>query len=289
MHRIQPLHAGAAILDHILHRRTPIGGDALLRRIVHEIARIARRAGVALEGVQQPEPVPDFVHGRLAHLVAFQAAAGHAAREDVAPVEDVRGSGVRRGLAVAVGEFLVRGAGGGRVGDGLGEGAVAEELGGLGARGGDAGGEVGLEVDVEGGVGAAAEGGLHGAVLDVGCPGVVDGVAGGVQHEGDVGGGVRAVEDAALAGDEVGDVLRGVLRGLVGGRDEVDVRVDNDLLGEAGFAGLETVLGVQGCVGVEKRGARGARAALSDVASIAASRGESQGVGEGRKSSGEDE
>ncbi len=239
--------------------------------------------------MQQAKPVSDLMHGRLAHLIALQPTAGHAARKDVAPVEDVRALGEGLGLAVPVGEFRVAGAGRGRVGDGLGEGAVAEELGGLGAGGGDAGGEVGLEVDVEGGVGAAAEGGLHGAVLDVGGPAVVDGVAVGVQQEGDVRGGVGGVEDGALPGDERGDVLRGVLRGLVGGRDEVDVGVDDDLLGEAGFAGLETVGGVQGCVGVEESVAGGAGAALSDLGAIAATRGQSQGEGEGRESSGEDE
>lgn len=59
---------------------------------------------------------------------------------------------------------------------------------------GDAAGDVGyagLEVDVEGVVAAAAEGGAHGGVLDNGSPVVVGGVGGIEEGEGDVVGGRR--------------------------------------------------------------------------------------------------
>lgn len=219
----------------------------------------------------------------------MEATPGHAAGEDVAPVEDVGALGEGLGAAVAVGEFGRGGAGGGGVGDGEGEGAVPQELGGLGAGGGDAGGEVGLEVDVQGVVGALAEGGLHGAVGDVGGPVVVDGLGEGVQEEGDVGVGVGAFEDGALARYEGGVVLRAGLRGLVGGGHEVDVGVDDDLVREAGFAGEEAVRGVHGGVGVEESVAGGAGAALADVGAVGATRGQRQGEGEGKEGRGEEE
>ena len=140
--------------------------------------------------MQQAEPMPDLMHGRLALIVPLQrdGAVRHAAREDVAPVGGVVGGRVLVRLAVAGG---VRDCGG--------EGAVAEEGGG-GAVGVGRGGEVGLEVEVQVGVGAAAEGLLHGGAVGVGGPFVADGVGCAVEVEGDVGGLVGFVQDGDLGG-----------------------------------------------------------------------------------------
>ena len=89
------------------------------------------------------------------------------------------------------------------VGDGLRQGAVAEKLGGLSARGGDAGGEIGLEVDIERRVGALAKGGFHGAVGRVGRPSIINGVGIGFEVEGYVRRGVCSVEDSGLEGQFV--------------------------------------------------------------------------------------
>ena len=190
MHGVRARTAGTAVLHDALLRRTPIRAGALLRRVVDIVARIARGTRIVLERMQQAEPVPDFMHRRLALLVAVQSSVRHRGGEDVAAVLDVRVGGVGHGRAVTVRQLVGRGAARRRVGDGLRQGAVAEELRGLGARRGDAGGEVGLEVDVEGCVGALAERGLHGCIRGVGCPFVVDGVSIGLDVEGYVGGGV---------------------------------------------------------------------------------------------------
>lgn len=152
-----------------------------MRGVVDEIASVGATAAHALEGVEEAEPVADFVHGRLALVVLVHAPTGHGGQEDVAAVVDVGGRGGRSGRAAAIAAAgaarngrMRRGVARGRDG-GSGKLAVAEEEGGwVGGLAG--GGEVGLEVDVEGGVGAGAEGGLHGEVVGIGCPEGVDGV-----------------------------------------------------------------------------------------------------------------
>lgn len=195
MDRIIARAPRAAILDIALQTRASIRADALLRRIVHVIARVRRVAALVLEGMQQAEPMPDLVHGRLALLVGFQAAVGHRGREHVAAVVDVGGRTEGLFGALPVGG-LVRGRAVGRdVGDALGQGAVAEQGRGLGARRRGRG-EVALEVDVQGVVAAAAEGRLHALVVVVGRPLVFDGVGVGHGAEGDVRGSVGGVEHA---------------------------------------------------------------------------------------------
>lgn len=151
-----------------------------------------------------------FVHGRLALVVLVHASTGHGGEEDVAAVIDVSGRGGRSGCATAVAaagaacDGRMRG-GVARGGDGgSGELAVAEEEGGW-VGGLPEGGEVGLEVDVEGGIGAGAEGGLHGEIVGISCPECVDGVGWGKDRpEAHGEGSVGDVEGCELVGDGVG-------------------------------------------------------------------------------------
>ena len=142
-----------------------------------------------LKSMQQTEPMPHLMHGRLAQIISVgrERRPGHAARQNVAAIGGVVRRRVldRRPAVVAL------------VGDGGGEGAVAQEGGGGGV-GVGGGGEVGLEVEVQGLVVAAAQGLLHGGGVCVGGPGVVDGPGGGDGGEGDAGGAVEAVEDVDL-------------------------------------------------------------------------------------------
>lgn len=200
MNRIPPARHRAQPTT-ILETRTTLRAQALLVGIINKIPRIAHAAGVSLEGMQEPHPMPDLVHGRAPEIVALGAEilgglAGEGAGEDVAAVGAVDGGGEGDGGA--------GGAGGVGVGDGGGEGAVAEEGGAGGVWGGRGRAEVGLEVEVEGGIGALAEGCFHrGGGGAVEGPGVVDGVGGGVAEEGDVGGGEGLVEDGGLGGWDV--------------------------------------------------------------------------------------
>ena len=147
MHGIVPLAVRTALLRVPFQGRASVRADALLRRVVHVVALIGRIAGLVLEGMQQAEPVPDFVHRRFALLVPFEAVVRHRGREHVAPVVDVGARRLRELLALAVRGAILGRAGGGRVGDGVGQGAVPQQ-----GRGDGAGGcgrrEVGLEVDV---------------------------------------------------------------------------------------------------------------------------------------------
>lgn len=139
--RIPPRHIQPRTT--ILPLRTPRRRRRLLPRILNEIPRIPRRARITLERMQQPKPMPDLVHRRLAHLVPLHATLRHRAEQHVAAVLGVRGGGVGDWGGAGGGAGGARGL----VDDGLREGAVAEE--GL-ARGGGGGGggEVGLEVDI---------------------------------------------------------------------------------------------------------------------------------------------
>lgn len=175
------------------------------------------------------------MHGGFAFLVAFQSVVGHGGGEHVAAVGDVSACGFGEFLALAVCGAVFGRAGGGRVGDRLGEGAVPEEGGGHRPRRGGRR-EVGLEIDVEGGVVAFAQGGLHAFIVRVGGPEVVDGVGVGLGAEGDVGGGVGCVEHAGLIGDEPGEDFGRVMPRLVGGCDNVDVGVNQDFLEGVGFS-----------------------------------------------------
>ena len=231
MHRVRTGAIRTAVLRKALQRRAPIGTGALLRRIIDEVARVARIAALAHEGVQQTEPVADFVHRRLALLVAVEPVVGHRGGEHVAAVVDVGALCLVEFLALAASGAVLRWAGGGRVGDVRGQGAVAEQGGGHGTRGRGCG-EIGLEVDVQGGVITLAECGFHGLVLHVGCPRVVDGVRVGLRAEGDVEGGVGCIEDFGLIGDETSELLRVIVPCLVRGGDNMDIGVDDDFLGD---------------------------------------------------------
>lgn len=235
MHRVRTGAIRTAVLRVALQRRAAIRTGAFLRRIIDEVARITRIAALAHEGVQQTEPVADFVHGRFALLVAVKPIIGHRGGEHVAAIVDVGARRQRDFLALAAIGAVLRWAGGGRIGDVRGQGAVAEEGGGHGARRRGSG-EIGLEVDVQGGVIALAEGSLHGLVVQVGCPRVVDGVGVGLRAEGDVEGRVGCIENVGLVGDEAGELLRIILPCLVRGGDDVDIGVDDDFLGDIGLS-----------------------------------------------------
>lgn len=155
-------------LDRILG--TSIGGDALHGRVVDVVAWPLAR--VALKGMQKTEPVARFVHGRLPVVVAVHGAFGHGVCVDVAAVAVVDG-----------GVFFA-------VCNGGWECAFTQ----------DAAGEVGLEVQVQGIVGALAEGLFHGGVgvAAASGPGVVGGPAYVDEVEGDVVGLVRVVERVEL-------------------------------------------------------------------------------------------
>ena len=131
--------------------------------------------------------MPDLVHGRLPLIVPLHGERSplRGASQHAASVLSVVDGGVLVGFAA------------GGVGDVCGEGAVAEQGGG-GAVGVRWGGQVRLQVDVQGGVGAAAEGGFHGGAVGVRGPAVLDGVGTAGEGEGDIGGGVGSVEDGDL-------------------------------------------------------------------------------------------
>lgn len=137
--------------------------------------------------MQQAKPMPDLVHGRLPQVVPVRRKRrlGHAAREHVAPVGRII---QRRVLDRPVGP---------RVRYRRRQRAVAQQSGG-GTVGVGGGGEVGLEVDVEGFVVAAAEGLLHRGRFGVGGPAVVYAPAGRDEFEGDAGGAVEVGEDGDL-------------------------------------------------------------------------------------------
>lgn len=134
--------------------------------------------------------MPDLMHRRLPQIIpgSRKRRLGHAPRQHITPIGGVIGRRVLRYAPVVV-----------AVRDHGRQGAVAEQCGG-GAVGVRRRGEVGLEVDVEGFVVAAAEGLLHGGRGGVGRPGVVDGEGGGDEVEGYPGGAVEAVEDGDLVG-----------------------------------------------------------------------------------------
>ena len=235
MHRVRTGAIRTAVLRVAFQRRAPIGTGALLRRIIDEVARVARIAALTHEGVQQTEPVADFVHSRFALLVAVESVIGHRGGKHIAAIVDVGALRLGEFLALAAGGAVLRWAGGGRICNVRGQGAVAEEGRGHGARGRGRG-EIGLEVDVQGGVITLAEGGFHGLVVQVGCPRVVDGVGVGLRAEGDVEGGVGCIEDVGLVGDEARELLRVILPCLVRGGDDVDVGVHKNFLGYIDFS-----------------------------------------------------
>jgi len=221
VHRIQPGNPRTAILGRA--GRTPIGAGALLRRIGDEVALAI--AAVALEDVQQPEPVARLVHRRLALVVPRHGPVGHRAGLDVAPVVGVDGR--RDGPPAAAADADADA-------DARWQRALPQ----------DAARQVRLEVDVQGRVGALAQRLFHREVVGVGgakgpcvvdCPGQVG------ERESDVVGVVGSVERVHL-------VLRHLRRDVVFlGRRGHDVEDGRDGDG-AGVAG-------------EKRGgARGGRA-----------------------------
>ena len=128
------------------------------------------------------------MHRRLPQIIPVrrQGRFRHTARQHIAPVRRI----VHR-------RVLDRRARGPRVRHVRRQRAVAQQ----GGRGGVGVGwarEVGLEIDVEGGVGAAAEGLLHGGGGGVGGPGVVDGPGCGDEAKAYAGGAVEGGEDGDL-------------------------------------------------------------------------------------------
>ena len=138
--------------------------------------------------MQQPEPMPHLMHRRLPQIIPVHRnrRLRHTARQHIAPVGRVVHGRILDGRAV-----------GPRVRDRGRQGAVAQQGGG-GAVGVGRGGEVGLEVDVQGLVAAAAQGLLHRRRFGVRGPAVVDGPGRRDESEADARGAVEAVEDGDL-------------------------------------------------------------------------------------------
>lgn len=176
MNWIRPLLFETRILGRA--HRTPLRRRTLRRRIPHQIP--LSPALKPIKRMQQPKPMPHLMRRRLACVIeVFEAAAWPArqrVRIDVAAVKHV----VRSAIDVVIERIGYR------------------EIAPAGDAAGHAG-HAGLEVDVEGVVAAAAEGGAHGGVLDDGGPVVVGGVGGIEEGEGDVMGGVSFLEDGELS------------------------------------------------------------------------------------------
>ncbi|KAI7506299.1 hypothetical protein KC367_g110 [Hortaea werneckii] len=180
---------------------TAVRAGGLHGRVVDQVAVAA--AAVALERMQQTQPVARLVHGRLAEVVARQGTPRHGSGVDVAPVHVV--------------EFH----GGPRL-HGGGEGAGPQR----------AAGELRVEVQVQRLVGAGAEGPfgvVHGAAVADG-PGRVLRERRVDQPERDAVLVVGLVQGADLA---VGHLLR-VRRRIVRPRDDVDVHGDLECCGHSG-------------------------------------------------------
>jgi len=155
MDRVKTSLSGTTILGRA--GRAAVGADALHRGIGDVVA--VARAAVALEGVQESEPVARLVHRRHARVVAVNVAGWHRLGLHVAAVGHVHALGRCAGADVRW------------------QGADAQ----------DAAGEIGLEVDVERAVGALAQRGFHSGVIGA-CahgPGVVRGDADAFQCEAD--------------------------------------------------------------------------------------------------------
>ena len=152
-------------------------------------------------------------------------ASGHGASEHVAAV----------GVVVLAGELDRAAAIAGDIADVGGEGTVAEELGGgprNTGRAPGAGGEVGLEVDVQVIVFSTSECYFIFIVGGVRGPGVVGGVGGVDEFEGDGGGCVGGLEGSELLGyHDRADGAGGSVRSRV---DDVEIGLDKDL-GGSGF------------------------------------------------------
>lgn len=87
--------------------------------------------------------------------------------------------------------------------------------------------EFGLKVDVQRRVGTLAQGSLHGQVVPVGGPGVVDCASDAHVAVADAGVGVGDGDGVELRGDHgVGDIARGRRRGGCGVGDDVEIGVD---------------------------------------------------------------
>ena len=155
--------------------------------------------------------MPDLMHRRLALAVPVHVPVGHTSRQDITAVGAVVRFRKLDHLAGATGA----------VGDVGGEGAVAQQLR-VGGGGGGRGREVGLEIDVQGGVVALTKGRFHGGVGGVCGPGVIDRVRDVAEGERDGRTGVGGFEGVELASDHGGSD-----KGLgVGGGDDVEVGVD---------------------------------------------------------------
>lgn len=81
---------------------------------------MAPGAAATFEGVQQPEPVADFMYGRLALIERVHIPARHGGDKDVAAVVDV--GGWRPGRGYATTGLIGRGGRGGLAGDNAGGG-----------------------------------------------------------------------------------------------------------------------------------------------------------------------
>ena len=195
MDRILARLIGTAILDRA--RRTAIGADTLGRGIVDKVAIPITR--IALEGMQQAQPMARLMRRRHALVVALDRALRHRARVHITPIRRIAGR--------------------------------IRDVGRQRARAQHAAVQIRLEVDVQRRVRALPQRRLHGGVVRARAhrPRVVDGEVGLLQLEVHADGCVGAVERRRLR-------RRHGLRDAARGRrlgDHVEVGVDGD--GEVAF------------------------------------------------------
>lgn len=141
------------------------GRCALKRSIGNGVS--GARAGRALENMEETEPMADLMGCRATLVVIGGCTSGNRLGKDVAAVLFIGGAPWR---------------------------CVCREV----ANPEEAATEVGQEVDVEVGVGALAQGGLHLRVVITGGPVVVHGEVGANEREGDARRSIASVDDCKL-------------------------------------------------------------------------------------------
>lgn len=143
-----------------------------------------------LKSMQKPKPMPNLMHRRLSQIIPIHTMRylRHGSRKDITPISSIIRSRILNRRSP--------------VRDGGREGAITEES--LGARGAGIGREIGLEVEVQRRVGAAAERLFHFCAIGVRGPVVADYVGCAFYVEGYVCGAVGLVEDGGLVEVEMG-------------------------------------------------------------------------------------